>query len=248
MATNLEFINLTSGATIADLITADPKTSQLLESIGMEPLAHKDETLRSVCQQLKWSEDEVMKGVRKNRTRKNAPIERESNLPDSSLNLTEWYDYLVNEYDPLVLTHLADVVRDFQRVHHIHGNQYIGLKRIQWPLMSFKEKLRIYAFFEKGKLFPLAKQIMGGRGEIKDKTVQNIKRGVEIIEEDQNAMRKLMNTIERKGQKFRNPAGVCVTLRMFNYNLKSLFSEVRQRFDIEREIIIPSINERLSSI
>ncbi|MDZ7692005.1 MAG: hypothetical protein U5K69_12895 [Balneolaceae bacterium] len=119
---------------------------------------------------------------------------------------------------------------------------------MQWPLEEFDDKLQFYTYFESQKFFPVFHNLTGGPQDILDHDIQKIQRGTEIIEEDQDVLLKLMNTIEQKGNKLQNPKGACSSLRILNYNLKKLFTTLREEFAIEQENIIPRIKERLNTI
>ncbi|MDR8389969.1 hypothetical protein NC796_02385 [Aliifodinibius sp. S!AR15-10] len=250
MNTHSTLASLTPDATIAEIISADQEAGQLLASIGMEPASHKEETLRSVCQQLKWSEVEVLNWVKKNRLSRKDQNKKQisDDKPDFGEDINHWCNYLVDEYHPQLLSLLGEVSSDFPRISQLHGNQYIWLKYMQWPLENFDDKLQFYTYFEHKKLFPIFNSLSGGKRDILDGTIQKLERGIEIVKEDQKVLLNLMNTIERKGNHLENPVGACSTLRILNYNLRKLFSTLRKEFAIEQEIIIPLIKERLNSI
>lgn len=247
MDTHSTLANLTPEATIEEIITADRKAGDLLASIGMEPASHKSETLRSVCQQLKWSEEEVLTWVKKNRIARNGQKQKSKNSdkPDTEWNITQWCNHIVEEYHPRLLSLLGEVTRDFPRIQQVHGNQYPSLKHMQWPLEKFDEKLQFYTYFESQKFFPVFHSLTDGSQDILDDTIQKIDRGREIIEEDQEILLKLMNTIERKGNKLQHPKGACSTLRILNYNLKKLFSILSEQFELERQKLLPLVRSKL---
>ncbi|MDZ7692006.1 MAG: hypothetical protein U5K69_12900 [Balneolaceae bacterium] len=126
MDTHSALANLTPEATIEEIITADRKAGDLLASIGMEPANHEGETLRSVCQQLKWSEQEVLTWVKKNRITRNSQEQKskKSAKPDPEGDITNWCNHIVEEYHPQLLSLLGGVTHDFPRIHKVHGNQY----------------------------------------------------------------------------------------------------------------------------
>ncbi|MDR8390695.1 hypothetical protein NC796_06085 [Aliifodinibius sp. S!AR15-10] len=251
MNTHSALANLTPEATIEEIIAADRKAGDLLASIGLEPASHKSETLRSVCQQLKWSEVEVLTWVKKNRIVRNGNSQeqkqKKSEKLDYGANINQWCKYVEDQYHPQLLSLLGEVTHDFPRIHKIHGNQYTWLKHLQWPLEKFDDKLQYYTYFESKKFFPVVKSLTDRKQDTLDGTIQKIQRGMEIMMEDQKALLKLMNTIEQKGNKLQNPKGACSTLRILNYNLKKLFSTLREEFTIEQQNITPRIKERLNT-
>jgi hypothetical protein len=68
MKSSQSLTNLTTGATIDQIIKSDPKAGVLLTSIGLSTEAHENETLRSICKQRQWSEVEIMGWVKKFKT------------------------------------------------------------------------------------------------------------------------------------------------------------------------------------
>ncbi|MFH5833395.1 hypothetical protein [Halalkalibaculum sp. DA384] len=246
MDTHSALANLTPEATIEEIITADQKAGDLLASIGMEPASHKSETLRSVCQQLKWSEEEVLAWVKKNRVARNTQEQKskKSDKPDSGDDLTLWRNHIVEEYHPRLLSLLGQITHDFPRIHQVHGNQYTWLKHMQWPLEKFDDKLQFYTYFESQKFFPLFENLNDGRQGIMDGTIQKVKRGIGIIQEDQEELENLVGRIKRKGNQLNNPSGACSTLRILNYNLNQLFSILSEQFELERQKLLPLVRSK----
>lgn len=250
MNTNQNLASLTPDATLDQIISADQKAGQLLASIGLEPYNHKKETLRSVCQQRRWSEVEVLQWIKKNRIYDNGdPEEKEaSEQPNFGKNLFRWCNYVEETYHKKILRLLGEISSDFPRVHQVHGNQYLWLKNVQWYLDAFEDKLQFYIYFESKKFFPLANNLNGTTKDLLDGTIQKLNKGLEIVSEDQNEMLKLMRTLEEKGRGFANPPLACSTLRILNHNLKTLCSTLKKQFEIEQEFVIPLIKQKLGSL
>lgn len=247
MNTHSALANLTPEATIEEIITADRKAGDLLASIGMEPTSHKGETLRSVCQQLKWSEEEVLAWIKKNRIAGNGLEQKQEKADklDAEDDITQWCQHIVDEYHPQLLSLLGEITHDFPRINKIHGNQYTWLKDMQWPLEKFDDKLQFYTYFESQKFFPLFENLNEGKRGIMDGTIQKVKRGMGIIEEDQKELENLMRRIKRKGNQLNNPSGACSTLRILNYNLKKLFSVLNEQFELERQKLLPLVRSKI---
>lgn len=243
-------MSITPDATIEEIISADKVVGQMLTSIGMQIENHTSETLRSVCQQLKWNEVEVLNWIKKNRISKSNHKKKQVS-PDSvnfGKDIAQWGNHIVAKYHSQTLSLLTEITRDFPRILKVHGNQYSWLKDINGPLQNLDDKLKFYTYFMGNTLFPLLSSLNNENKNLFYGTIQKIERGKDIMIEDQNAIWKLMETIEIKGKHLENPEGACSTLRILNYNLKKLFSSIRKEFAIEQEIIIPLIEERLSSI
>jgi len=247
MDTHSAIAKLTPEATIEEIITADRKAGDLLASIGMETMNHKGETLRSVCQQLKWSEEEVMKWIKKNRISGTVqPDEQKSaGKPDFGDNLRDWCHYIADDSHPKLLFLPGEITCKFPRILQVHGNQYPWLKHLQRPLGVFDDKLQYYIYFENKKFFPLLDHLYNRYEELLDGRVQKIERGIEIIEDDWKDLSRLINIIERKGNQLDHPGGACSTLRIFNHDLKKLFSMLGQEIHIGKTVILPLVKEKL---
>ncbi|MEX0770469.1 MAG: hypothetical protein WD035_07045 [Balneolaceae bacterium] len=249
MDTHSAIAKLTPEATIEEIITADRKAGVLLASIGIKTKSHKDESLRSVCQQLKWSEEEVMKWIQKNKISGPAQPDEQKSAGELDFgdNLSDGCHYLAEDSHPKLLFLLGEITCKFPRIHQVHGNQYPWLKHLQRPLGVFDDKLQFYIYFESKKFFPLLGHLHNGNGEILDGMAQKIERGIEIIEDDWNELSELMNTIERMGNQLDPPGGACSTLRIFNSDLKKLFSMLRQEIHIGKTVILPLAKEKLTA-
>lgn len=250
MKTNQSLAKLTPDATLSQIISADQKAGELLSSIGLEPSDHKEETLRSVCRQRQWSEVEVLQWVKQNRISGNGDPEAKEapEPPDFGKNLSRWCTYIEDTFHKNILKLLGEIGSDFPRIHQVHGNQYIWLKSMQWYLDSFDDRLQFYIYFESRKFFPLVRALDSSKQGILDGTLQKLNRGLEIICEDQKELLKLMHTLETKGRRFENPPLACSTLRILNYNLKTLCSKLKKQFEIEREKVLPMIKQKIKDV
>lgn len=239
---------LTPDATIHQIISAEKSAEALLLSIGLSPENHKSETLRSVCQQKKWSEVEVLKWLKKNCQNNSIQSSNKEESPDFGNNLSQWCYYVQDNF--LIKNHelLEEISNDFMRVHKVHGNQYEWLKNMRWYLEHLEEKLNYYFNFQQYKLFPLLNSFKDSRNKALHGTIKKISNGIEIIEEDQSEILELINVIEKKGEGLESPGGACSTHRILNNNIKTLFSSLRKQVEIERKYVIPLIKRKLEMV
>lgn len=249
MSNSQSLKDLTADATIGQIVSVEKNAGELLSSIGLSPQNHKSETLRSVCQQKKWSEVEVLKWLKKNQQSNSPPksVEDQKEPPDFGKNLQKWSEYLEQHFLTRSAELLEDINRDFPRVHKIHGNQYEWLKNMHWYIKKLEGKLNYYFYFQRHKLFPLLENLKDPKKKVLHGTIKKVNSGIEIIEEDQSTIIELIDTIEKKGQGLKNPEGACSTLRILNYNVKKLFSSLKKQIAIEREHLIPLIKQKLKS-
>lgn len=247
MNNNQSLKGITPEATIDQIITAEDGVRSLLASIGLSPENHKTETLRSVCQQKKWSEVEVLKWLKKNQNRDGQNRSLNHELPGLGNSLHKWCGYLEKQFLTKSTAIIDDINRDFPRVHKIHGNQYGWLKNMQWYLEKLEEKLNYYFYFQSHKLFPLLRGLEDSKQKALHGTIKQIENGIEIIREDHDEILELIETVEEKGQGLRNPEGACSTLRILNYNVKTLCSLLRNQIEIEQQHLIPLVKQKLKS-
>ncbi len=250
MDTNQSLSELTPEATISQIIEANDQAGQLLASIGLSVSEHKTETLRSVCQQRKWSEAEVLQWVKKQILSTNGKSESQipHTSPDTNDSLTKWTQYLEEELISPNLSILDELKNSVPRIHKIHGNQYPWLKNMQWHFKEFDEMLGMYYQFERKKLFPLVSRFSNEKNSsVNHGIVQKLEKSFGIIERDQDRLMQQMATIREKGNQFENPANACSTLRIQNKNFRILFSNLKDQFDIEYHRFIPRIKKELQA-
>ncbi|NGP88731.1 hypothetical protein [Fodinibius halophilus] len=240
--------DLTPDATIGQIINAEKNAEELLTSIGLSPEHHKPETLRSICQQKKWSEVEILQWLKKNQQNNGEQnVDNNKGLPNLNDNLKRWCNYLKKHFITKNSGLLDEISSDFPRIHKIHGNQYQWLKNMQPHLEKLEEKLTYYFYFQRHKLFPLLHELNSSKKKILHGTTTKIESGIHIIEEDHNEIIDFIETIEQKGQGLKNPEGACSTLRILNYNIKALFSSLKKQIEIERDHFIPLVKQKLNS-
>lgn len=241
---------LTPEATIRQIVSTNNEAGKLLASIGLSPKSHGDETLRSVCQQLQWSEAEVLKWVKKHSSKNDeAVLENDAEaIPGKSFSLKAWTEYLEKTYILSNLTLLGELEESFPRIHKIHGNQYPRLKYTEEYFSTFKEVLTFYYEFEKEKFFPLVDRLANfQKGSVNHGTIRKLKKSFGVLEKDRNRLKDLMTTIRKKAKKFQNPGLACSTLRIQNENFKTLFEKLEEQFQVEREQFIIRVKEEIEA-
>ncbi len=242
--------NLTTGATINQIIKSDPKAGDLLTSIGLPAKDHENETLRSICKQRQWSEVEIMGWVKRHCLPKNSSDSQanDSRVTNHNRNFTSLTKYLHSSFIIPNLTLLKEINNDWPRVHALHGNQYPWLKNVNWHFDIFSQALKMYSEFEEKKFYPLVRELDNQEGEVLDGTIQKLKRSLQIITEDQRRLIDLMNTIRQKGNELKNPGEACSTLRILNQNFKMLFEHLEKQFEIEERDLNTLVKDKLKTL
>ncbi|WP_141239931.1 hypothetical protein [Aliifodinibius salipaludis] len=241
--------NLTPEATITEIVRSDSEAGELLSSIGLSPANHEQETLRSICQQRKWSEVEVLRWLKKHGSTTNGEVSNKSReKPDKDSTLPEWTTYLEESYISPNRSLLEEIDENFPRIRKIHGNQYPWLKTMKWHYDKFREALGMYYAFEQEKFYPLIERLKNNsNNNLNHGTIQKLEKSFSVIERDQPRLRNLMKTIREKGNEFENPGNACSTLRIQNENFKILFSKLEKQFEIEKDQILPCVKEQIKA-
>lgn len=246
MSTEKTLNKLTPEATINQIISSDENVAKLLNSIGMKPEQYQDQTLRSVCQQRQWNEEELLSWIKKNHTEpdciKNVPED-----PDFKEDLPHWCSWLSDSVQPCIRELLTDISRDLPRVQLVHGNQYTGLKNIEWHFKTLNHQLNLYLSLENETFFPLANELNDRQESILYGKVGDLKRALQILESDRPKIKKEMDKIREFSDGFKHPAGACTTLRIMYKDLEDLSTQLKRYFSIEQEKLFPLIKEQLYS-
>lgn len=249
LETNKTLAELTPDTPLSHLVSVNQEVAEMLASIGLDVSAHKGETLREVCKQRKWSEEEVLQWVKKHCSLPNDS--KTGNAPQVQSkfgdNIAAWCNYLETEFHGPNLELLNEISKDFPRVLQVHGNQYPWLKNMKWHFEDFEDKLRLYFRFEERKLFRLIEKLENDRGSVLDGTLRELDRCLDIIEEDRKRLHYNMENIREKGHGLKNPPNACSTLRILNQNFKLLFSALTEQFKKETEIILPLVQKKLAA-
>lgn len=238
--------NLTPEATINQIISSDQNVVKLLNSIGMKPEQYQDQTLRSVCQQRQWNEEELLHWIKKNHTEQEC-VRNVPKNPDLHEDPSEWCRWLSGSVQPCIRELLADISRDLPRVQLVHGNQYTWLKNIEWHFNNMNDQLNLYLSLERETLFPLANELNDRKESILYGKVRDLKRSLEILEVDRPKIQKEMDKIREFSDDFKHPAGACSTLRIMNKNLADLSTQLMRYFSVEQEKLFPLIKKQLQS-
>lgn len=247
MHTKQSLDSLTPDATLSQITSAHRRVNDLLRSIGLEPSSHSNETLRAVCQQRQWNESEVLSWITEKilASPVSCPDDSLPDEPGRSTNLRKWCEYISEGYHSLILELLNEIARTFPRVAKVHGNQYPRLKYMREYFIRFSGELKLYYEFESRHLFPLAKKLGEPGHQLPDGALRKAERGTRIIKEDQKRLLRLMNVLREKGLEFENPTAACTTFRILNQHFKMLEKQLQKQIEVEKEIIIPLIQQKL---
>lgn len=240
MRTEKELINLTPEATINQIILSGQNASKLLKSIGMKPELFLDQTLRSVCQQLKWNEDEILNWINK-RHNETECIMKNSIEPDFNEDLLQWCGWFSDSVQPCIRELSNDISRDLPRVQLVHGNQYTWLKNIEWHFKSLSDQINFYFSFISDSLFLQANEQTDQRRSVLIGKVNELEQAFEIMETNRPNIQEEMNKIRKFSDDFKHPDGACSTFRIMNKNLTDLFTQLDRYFTIEQEQLFPLI-------
>ena len=242
--------SLTPDVTIEKIVQTHQDAKELLASIGLKPSQYKEETLRSICQQRKWSEVEVLNWVKRhaNGIDGKANSAEKIRMPDSGDAVKKWSVYFNEVYLVPVENLLKEIDKNFPRVYKIHGNQYTWLKNMQWYYESLQEALRMYQMFERETFLPVAKSLSKARSAITHGKVKRLKKCFSVIERDQKRIKRLMEKVKQKGNNFESPELACSTLCILNENIKLLYEKLEAKFDFESEQLIPRVEQELKGI
>lgn len=241
--------SLTPDATIEQIIQTHQDAEELMASIGLKPSQHKKETLRSVCQQRKWSEVEVLKWVQKNVSGTDAKTDsvEEIQLPASEDAINKWFTYLKKVYLLPVENLLKEIDKNFPRVHKIHGNQYTWLKNMQWHYEKLREDLQMYRKFETEIFLRAAENLSNSRNTtVTHGMIKRLEKCFSVVDQDQKRIQRLMEKVKRKGNNFENPDLACSTLCILNKNFKLLSEKLEAQFEFESEQLVPRVERELN--
>ena len=244
--TTIQYI--TPEATIHQIASFNRLVPKLLESIGLDLKTNFYKTLRQICTEKQWNEAELLAWINEHPQKSYSffqngiPDENELNGATSS----EVCDYLLNHSLNSVLDLAASVRKDYPRVINVHGNQYPWLKESDWHIRQLLNRLDFYFNFEKKRFYPLVKLFEKEREKMLDGNAQGLMRSVTIVKEDHQQIRSAMKTIRELSSDFNFDETSCSTLRILCNQLKSFDKMLDSHLNIEKEYLLPDIEQKLA--
>lgn len=238
--------SLTPEATFSQIVSADRKAATLLASIGLDPSEHGDRTLRSVCRQRQWDEEELLRWIREYRPGHDGEsgVSKNSRRKLLEDDISHWCEYLERHFHDPGRKLLADIGEYYRRARTVSGND--RLEKMEEPLGRFREALRLYYRFKEQKLNPLATLLQEqSNRKMLDGNISKLKRSLQIIAHDQKRMNDLMDKLKRKGRNFESPPDSCSALHILNRRFKKLYTKLSTQFRLEKEELIPRIQTQL---
>lgn len=235
--------NLTPESTLSQIVSAERQAEELLASIGLNPHDHLEQTLRSVCRERKWNEEEVLSWLQRHGTAETGESENVETDPED-WSLEQWHRYMKGEFFDPNLALLREIENDFPRVLKIHGRQYCWLKEVRWHFDTFAETLSMHYLFKTEKFQPVAERCARqSKDSLLYGTLQKLRRGFDILEEDRRKLGGLMDTLRERSGNFEHPSLACSTFRILNQNILELFENLEKEFETERQRYLPLLKQ-----
>ncbi len=230
---------LSTQATIGQIVSECNSAEGLLHSIGLKPEIHQDKTLRQVCTELKWNEEEVLKWIKQRNHVLGDKFENGTESPKqlNELGLAEKCAHYFTTYHDTIFELLDDVNETLPRVNKVHGIQDHSLKILNHQFKPFSDQLAMHMKFQRNRYFKQLKKLEAEKNDVSDGVVQGLKKSIDIIREDQNELNKRMDTFERVTSHFNLPEHACSTYRIMMKNLEDLVGKIREmNLEIENDL------------
>lgn len=237
---------LTADTTLGQIFNRNSYAQELLRSIGFKPDGQTEKTLRQICSERQWSENEVLEWIGHHEEKETTPSPTfVENLFNNDVSVSEVCHYLKKETIPEIETLLAKVKKEYARVLKIHGIQYPWLKEAAPYVDQLTDKLQYLIYFEKMTFYPLVDEYSHQKEKILDRDVQNLKRSVQIVRDDHQTIQKSIHHINRLSKGLNYPESACSTFRIATNQLRMLIDLVGRHFDIEDKHLLPTLESKL---
>lgn len=237
---------LTADTTLGQIFNRNSYAQELLKSIGFKPEGQTDKTLRQICSERQWSENEVLEWIGHHEEKESTPSPSfVKDLFNYDVNMTEVCHYLRKETIPEIENLVTKVKKDYARVLKVHGIQYPWLKEASPFVDQLLNKLQYLMYFEKMTFYPLVDEYYHQKEKILDRDIQNLKRSVQIVREDHQSIQKSIYHINRLSNNLHYPENACSTFRIVANQLGMLIDFVGRHFNIEDKHLLPSLESKL---
>jgi len=250
MKSNQHVKVLSPEVTLEQMITSDQTIAELLASIGLDAFKHQEKTLRQVCLEKQWNEEEVLTWIRKNQYLDQVGPD-ESEDDDKILeqkNIAQICDYLEDKYHVKIRELLGDIHEKFPRVCKIHGQQYPWLKQVHWQFNNLHDDLELFLKFEREKFFNFIRQLHLKESQVMDGLAQSLKHAIVVLDRDHTRLTRSTREVQKASRDFYLPDGSCTTFRIVMQDLKELFDKLEEHFNAEKTYLIPEVRNKLHSV
>ncbi|MEX0944527.1 MAG: hypothetical protein WDZ38_02565 [Balneolaceae bacterium] len=239
---------LSAQATVGQIVSVSDSAKGLLHSIGLKPENHQNKTLRQVCTELKWNEEEVLEWIKQKNHVLDDHFENGTESPEQMQEYGlagKCAHFCKTGYDT-IFEPLDNVNDTLPRVYKVHGIQDHFLKILEEEFEPFNKRLRLHLKFQRNKFFRQIQKFESAKNEVLDGVVQGLKKSIDIIREDQKELNKRMDKMEKVTHHFDLPEHACSTYRIMMKSLETLVAEVRKlNRNIVEELIQP-ISDKLN--
>lgn len=235
---------VTTSVSVQELANMEEGITELLQSIGVNPVKYGDESLTALCFKRQWNEEELLKWIKTNRNLYKSGSETE--LPHE--NLKQWCTFLEKTYYKPTEEFIDEMRREFR------GAKKNGGKHLQWferegeTIQKFFDKLEMYKQFERDKLFPLIIELENKKTKILYGAFKSLQRALKITEQDQLIILDSISEIELSMEGLSEPEDNGTGVSVFQSNLQDLFAAVKKQLLLERETFYPLVKQRIRKL
>lgn len=219
---------------------------ELLKSIGFNPAGQTDKTLRQICTEKQWSENEVLEWIDHHNSSQAPPADMFiDDIFKQNAAPSEVCNYLKKETIPEIERFVNIILSDYPRVLKVHATEHPWLKEAAPHADQLLDKLQYLTSFEKLKFFPLVDEYGEQKERILDRDVQNLKRSVQIVQDDHQDILKSIQIINRLSHNLHYPENAPSTLRILCTRLGMLFYRIQRHIEIEEKHLLPALTSVL---
>ncbi|HSH24063.1 MAG TPA: hypothetical protein VLA13_00795 [Massilibacterium sp.] len=235
---------VTTYETVQELINIEQGITELLESIGLDPSKHENESLEALCTKKQWNEDELLKWIKANRNL----YKDEGGNDFPQRDLEQWCVFIEKTYYQTTEELIHEVKKKYCRVEDTYGLENKYLNNGDGFIDELLDKLLLYKQFQRDKLFPLIIELEDKKTSILDGSFKSLQKALRLLERDRKIILRSIKNIESKLGEFEQENETCTTYSLFYSALKNLFSAIKNQLQLERESFYPLIKQRIHAL
>lgn len=227
-------MNFTKENTLADIVKANFKTSEIFESFGLDYCCNGRRSINDACKEKNINPNELMEKITKLSSNKNG------NENFDEFELDELIDYIIDIHHGYVAKMLPIIDAHSEKVYNAHGKKHIELEEVRNIWNGISIELANHMMKEERMLFPYIKNLVASKRNSFDYqyppfgTVEN---PINMMEREHANAGEAFFRIKELSNDYKLPDDACATFEVFYKELNEFENDLHKHIHLENNIL-----------
>lgn len=229
-------MKITKENTLAEIVKADFKTSEIFESYGLDYCCNGKRSIADACDEKNIDTKELIEKLA------NLKISNNGDENFNEMELDDLISHILNEHHSYVSKMLPILDSHAEKVYNAHGKNHSELEEVKNIWTDVSNELANHMMKEERMLFPYIVSLVIAKKNISDfqyapfGTVEN---PINMMEREHTSAGNAFFRIREITDNYKLPQDACTTFEVFYKELNEFENDLHKHIHLENNILHP---------